>query len=62
VEKYAGTFADGHRQAVWAIDEEHARLHLHDWCRLHGNLVEVTLLIPCMEDRLAENTAKTAAA
>lgn len=53
MEKYAGTFADGHRQAVWAVDESHARLHLHDWCRLHGDLVEVTLLKPCPEDRAA---------
>ncbi len=41
MEKYVGTFADGFHAAVWAAGEDNARLHLKDWSRLHGDLVDM---------------------
>ena len=41
MEKYIGTYKDGHKAATWAIDKKHATLHLKDKVRLHGALVNV---------------------
>ena len=50
MEKYKGTYQDGHQIAVWAIGEENARFHLNDWCRLYGDLVKVELIVARPED------------
>lgn len=50
MEKYLGIFADGYQTTVWSTDVNNARYHLNDWCRLHGDLLDVKLLIPCPED------------
>ncbi len=50
MEKYQGTFADGYLAYVWSTDIDNARFHLKDWCRLHGELVEIKLITACPED------------
>jgi hypothetical protein len=42
MEKYIGTYQDGHRIAVWSIDRNMAQFHLKDGERLHGRLITVT--------------------
>ncbi len=41
MEKYIGTYEDGHKAATWAIDMKHAKFHLKDNVRLHGKLMNV---------------------
>jgi len=41
MEKYIGTYEDGHKAATWAIDMKHAKFHLKDNVRLHGKLINV---------------------
>ena len=57
MEKYVGTFADGYMTAVWAAGDENAELHLKDWCRLHGDLVDIKKVFACPEDNEEETEA-----
>lgn len=50
MEKFKGTYKDGHQIAVWAIGEDNARFHLKDWCRQHGELIKVELIISHPEE------------
>lgn len=54
MEKYVGTYADGFRTAVWAAGDDNARFHLKDWCRIHGDLVDMKKIRPLTKEEQSD--------